>query len=389
MREAGEEQGVRLLDCLDLQFYTEAVSASGISILDTSSKSANTARIEAPRLFWDSEYNEQSRSAVTYKAYTPLIPILQASIRMNYPGTKLAFSEYSFGGGDNVSGGIAVAETLGIFGETGVYMAGLSPSADPAYELAGLKLFTDFDGAGSSFAPVSVATDTYSEALVYASTNEGNDARLTMVAINPTESVMSSRFIFTAQTRYKDVRIYSFDSESSEIVPYSSASSAEGGSSADGSSADGDDGGNNASESNGEFDGENPDGDTIVEIPEIMGNVFDFDLEPMTAYMFEFTGVWNGTPPKTPEINDSPAVTAVTDEYGATITGSPETAPTATEPAVISTAKAPSTTVSAPAAEKPGNDDGTVPMPLKIIGTALIVMVLFGMALVIGRTLRN
>jgi mannan endo-1,4-beta-mannosidase len=381
MREAGEAQGIRLLDCLDLQFYTEAVSASGVSVLDSSSKSANAARMEAPRLFWDSEYSEQSRAAVTYKAYTPLIPIIQASIRMNYPGTKLSFSEYSFGGGDNVSGGIAVAETLGIFGESGVYMAGLVPSEDPAYELAGLKLFTDFDGAGSSFAPVSVAADTVSDTLVYASTDEGSDARLTVVALNPTENVISNRFIMAAQTRYKDVRIYSFNAESPEI------SSAEGGES--GSSADGGESGNTADDGTGESDSDNPDGDTIVEIPEIRSNVFDFDLEPMTAYIFEFTGVWNGIAPVSPDNGDLPDVTAVTDEYGATITDTGESALTETESPVINTVSAPATTVSAPASEKSDSDDGSVPLPLKIIGTVLIVTVLFGMALVIGRTLKN
>ena len=52
-----------------------------------------------------------------------LIPWLQEKIAARYPGTKLAMTEYDFGGGDHISGGLAQADVLGVFGREGVYLA--------------------------------------------------------------------------------------------------------------------------------------------------------------------------------------------------------------------------------------------------------------------------
>ena len=51
-----------------------------------------------------------------------LIPWLKAKIAAHYPGTKLSFSEYTFGGGHDISGGVAEADALGIFGREGLDM---------------------------------------------------------------------------------------------------------------------------------------------------------------------------------------------------------------------------------------------------------------------------
>jgi mannan endo-1,4-beta-mannosidase len=375
MKDAEAEYGERLLDVLDLQFFTEAVSGSGVSVLASSSDSANRARMEAPRLFWDSDYTEQSKSAVTYKAYTPLIPILQASIRMNYPGTKLAFSEYSFGGGDNVSGGITVAETLGIFGESGVYMAGLVPGEDSTYELAGLELFTNFDHAGSGFESVSVSSLTYSDAIVYASTGDENDSRLTIVALNKSDYVMPTRFSLHAETDYEHIRVYGFDETSAALRDMTAEFSADGG--------DGDDNGMSANDV-----GDSTEGADSTPALTVDNNAFDYDLRPMTAYIFELTGVWNGTSLSSDTSSD-PQAPAVTDEYGATITESATLFETTIAPTSEDNPKTSLTTVSAPASDKPSKNNGEIPILLKVFGTALIVAVFFVMALVVFKTLKH
>ena len=48
---------------------------------------------------------------------------MNSKIAANYPGTKLSFSEYDYGGGGDISGGIAQADVLGIFGAQGVFAA--------------------------------------------------------------------------------------------------------------------------------------------------------------------------------------------------------------------------------------------------------------------------
>ena len=49
--------------------------------------------------------------------------MLQKKIAENFPGTKLSISEYNYGGGGDISGGIAEADVLGIFARMGVFSA--------------------------------------------------------------------------------------------------------------------------------------------------------------------------------------------------------------------------------------------------------------------------
>ena len=58
-----------------------------------------------------------------------IIPRLQSAINTYYPGTKIALTEYNYGGAHNISGGIAQADVLGIFGKQGVYAAAEWPLA--------------------------------------------------------------------------------------------------------------------------------------------------------------------------------------------------------------------------------------------------------------------
>jgi hypothetical protein len=349
MSIAAEEnpQTERLLDSLDLHFYTEAVTDYGVSVLTSSARAANTARMEAPRLLWDSTYAEASRSAVTYKAYTPLIPTLQASIRMYNPGTKLSFSEYAFGGGDNFSGGVAVADTLGIFGTTGIYMAGLVPSDVPDYEYSGLQIYTNYDGSGSKFGDISVEAVSDDNTSVYAATGENSDNRLTVLYINKTNIAKNAEFTFVSSSDYNNVRVYGFDSTSADIT-------------------------------------ERTDGDLLV-----TDNIFEFEIPEMSVYMFEFTGTTRpgGIVTTAAQIPDIPnaVTTPVTDEYGATLTA------ITSEAEMVFTSVPPTetqaeTTVYAPS--KPP-DMQSVPLVLKVAGTTLLVAVIAMMVYIIYRMLRH
>jgi hypothetical protein len=352
MKKASEQssQSARLLDSLDLLFYTEAVTDYGVSVLSSSSAAANTARMEAPRLLWDSTYEEASRSAVTYKAYTPLIPTLQASIRMYNPGTKLSFSEYAFGGGDNISGGIAVADALGIYGKNGIYMAGLVTSETPEYEISGLQIYTNYDGNGGSFQTVSVEAESDDNAPVYAATGSDSDNRLTVLYINKTNTDKNAEFTFVSASDYDNVRIYGFDSLSSAIT-------------------------------------ERTDGDLLV-----TDNIFEFEIPALSVLMFEFTGSSRPggviTTAEHPEEfpGAGAQTTAVTDEYGATLTvqTSETTAPVTTAPFFDETQTA--TTVVAPSSPDKTDD---IPIYLKMAGALLLTAVISMMVYIIYRMIRR
>lgn len=187
MRSCGEKSGVRLLDVLDVHYYTEAITPVGIPVLTNSDEFSNAYRMQAVKTLYDSDYTENSVSVLMNKQFTPLIPTLQASIRINYPGTRLSFSEYDFGGGDNISGAIAQTDVLGIFAKEEVYLACLSPVAENySFQKAALNLYTDYDGNGSSFGDTLVYADNDNDSMssVFAAVNEDDPDTLRIILTN-------------------------------------------------------------------------------------------------------------------------------------------------------------------------------------------------------------
>ncbi len=251
MREESEKRSTRLLDVLDIHFISEAKSVLLEPIIGSDSKFANDERMQAVRVLWDSDYTENSETAILYKQYTPLIPTIQASIRMYYPGTKLSFSEYNFGGGDHISGGIAQVDALGVFGEQGVYMAALKPDMEKyPYQKTGINLFTNYDGDGASYGNTAVYADNGGDIMssVYASVNAGDDNSLKAIFINKNNvAEKPANISIASDCDYHSAKIYSFNEDSSEIT-LSGA------------------------------------------VEEITGNEFEFSMEPLTVYLFEFEG---------------------------------------------------------------------------------------------------
>lgn len=190
MNQAGASAKSRLMDVLDLHWYPEA-QGDGVRITtDGDSPGLSIARIQAPRSLWDSSYVESSWITQALGGLgIQLLPDTFSRINTYYPGTKLAFTEYNYGGGNAISGAIAQADVLGILGRYGVYAAanwGLS-STDLA-ELAGFEAFINYDRHGSSFATyeVKVSGETPSENSVYAAVDKANPTRMTLVVINKT-----------------------------------------------------------------------------------------------------------------------------------------------------------------------------------------------------------
>ncbi|HEY6124005.1 MAG TPA: glycoside hydrolase family 44 protein, partial [Steroidobacteraceae bacterium] len=138
MAQAGTTAGRRLLDVLDVHWYPEARGACSTNPMDgcrvsdggtgANESAVIAARKQAPRSLWDPAYQETSWILDTLpNGDKPirLLPRLKAKIAANYPDTKLAITEYNYGGGNHISGGIAQADVLGVFGREGLYAATL------------------------------------------------------------------------------------------------------------------------------------------------------------------------------------------------------------------------------------------------------------------------
>jgi len=152
MAEAEKTEGLRLLDLLDLHYYTEAKGACGVRKCDHfDNDECIKARINAVRSLYDENYKENSWITDTGAKHFPLLPKIQASIDKYYPGTKLAFTEYDFGGGKDISGAIAQADFLGILAEYEVYFASIWAFDKADYQFAAINIFTNYDEKGSSF----------------------------------------------------------------------------------------------------------------------------------------------------------------------------------------------------------------------------------------------
>ncbi|MDD6990251.1 MAG: glycoside hydrolase family 44 protein [Oscillospiraceae bacterium] len=187
MRTRSAEKGYRLLDVLDVHYYTEAQTPLGGDVLTGTDPVSNAFRMQAVRTLWDSDYTETSPNVMMYKQFTPIIPTLQASIRMNYPKTRLSFSEYDFGGGNDISGAIAEIDALGIFASQEVYLACLSPQSEQyPFQKAALNLFTDYDGKGSSFGSYLVYSDNANDNMssVYAALDDSDPELLRIILTN-------------------------------------------------------------------------------------------------------------------------------------------------------------------------------------------------------------
>ena len=189
--KAGEQaSGQRLIDYLDLHWYPEA-RGGGTRITESgmNAKSADVvaARVQAPRSLWDEQYNEQSWIHDYVAGPIKLLPWLQAKIDAHYAGTQLAFTEWNFGAGDHISGAVACADVLGIFGRYGVGLAtywGLIENESFAY--AAIRAYRNYDGKGAAFGDVALYASTSDKAnvSVYGSLSADQTDRVVLVVIN-------------------------------------------------------------------------------------------------------------------------------------------------------------------------------------------------------------
>ncbi|MBQ5320022.1 MAG: glycoside hydrolase [Oscillospiraceae bacterium] len=186
MKKAEDECGTRLLDVLDIHFYTEAKGACGErSCNHYDNDECVQARLDSVRSLYEDGYLENSWIVDTGAEFFPLLPNLQQSIDKYYPGTKIAFTEYNFGGGDHISGAVTQADMYGIFAEYGVYFATMWSFDNNAYQLAAINMFTNYDGAGNGFGDTLVKTVCENDKIsVYSSVDSEDDSVVKIIAVN-------------------------------------------------------------------------------------------------------------------------------------------------------------------------------------------------------------
>ncbi len=226
MQAAEVSSGQRLLDYLDVHWWPEAQGDGERIISAGSSPGMVSARLQAPRSLWDPDYREVSWISDSLEGTgetIALIPRLRSRIDTHYPDTRLAFSAWYFGGGGHISGAIATADVLGIFGREGVDLAAveLSEGEDDAFTLAGFRAFLDYDGKGASFGDTSVSalSSDPTGVSVYASTDSADPERVIIVALNKGLDPATAKVEIVGATQYASCAVYALTDSSSNFVP--------------------------------------------------------------------------------------------------------------------------------------------------------------------------
>ena len=182
--------GVRLVDYLDLHYYPQG---AGIDGLDNDVAAGEQPDVQARRLrslreLYDASYTSESWIGQTAYPNPNLLRRARTAIDTHCPGTKLALTEYKWGPDNGVTGALAQAELLAIFGREGVDYATrwVAPNDGTLSEHA-FRLYLDYDGAHTRVLGDSIPATSSQPDLVgaYAVDQAGGPLRVLLFNRNP------------------------------------------------------------------------------------------------------------------------------------------------------------------------------------------------------------
>lgn len=219
-----ETHGVRLLDYLDVHFYPQ----NGVDQTLAGDAAKQTLRLRSTRALWDPAYVDESwiAQAGPDGGIVKLIPRLRAWVDANYPGTKVALTEYNWGGLEAINGALAQAEILGIFGREGLDAAALwnyptrknNSGEEIKYDIFetlpgayAFRIYRNYDGQGAKFGDTSVQAVSSDRARlsIYAA-QRSNDGSLTLVIINKTGGPLTANLSISNLSISNQAEVYRY-----------------------------------------------------------------------------------------------------------------------------------------------------------------------------------
>ena len=215
MAKAEKENGSRLLDVVDVHYYSQGINS-------------NEDILQAARSLYDPTYTENSWFMPWGKDYFPFLQNINKSIDKYYPGTKIAISEYNLGNigkeketGKSIYTGIAEAEALGCFAANNVYFATYwGTLSECPYVESAINLYTNYDGKGGSFGDtlVEASTEDLSKSYAYAAINGTDDSKVNIVMGNKEKQAEEATIeLKGANSKYKSATVYAVTQEDSGI----------------------------------------------------------------------------------------------------------------------------------------------------------------------------
>ena len=204
MKAYEQQHGKRILDYLDEHYYPQA---NGVFSNNTDA-ATNALRLRSTRALWDPTYTDESWIGDKVN----LIPRMRSWVANNYPGTKLAISEYSWGAVNHINGALAQADVLGILGREKVDLATLwsPPNSTDAVAYA-FRMYLNMDGKGGRFGAYSVRATSADQGKlsVYAS-RRGKQGAMTLVAVNKSGTPLSSKITLSHFSAGANAKVYRY-----------------------------------------------------------------------------------------------------------------------------------------------------------------------------------
>lgn len=186
LKAASEGAGGRLVDYLDIHYYTQG--------------HPNARPTDVTRSLWDPAFTDPSWIADTIR----LIPRMKEWVAADYPGTKISLSEYDLSLPSEVADAdrlnvLIEADALGIFGREGLDLAAFFDERPGQHLDQGgavapaFRLFRSYDGEGGRFGDTSVRAVSADQArvAVYAA-ERASDGRLTVAVVNKDDTALTS-----------------------------------------------------------------------------------------------------------------------------------------------------------------------------------------------------
>jgi uncharacterized protein (TIGR03437 family) len=201
------QHGQRLLDYLDVHAY---VTPNNISFGEAGSAATNQLRLTSTRALWDPNYLVPDVDPTTP---IELVPRLLAWVDNNYPGTKTAITEYNWGALDDITGALAQADILGIFGREGLDLATLwSPPTAGQPGVFAFEMYSNYDGKGSAFGETSIAATTGNPDQLSIFAAQRSDQSLIAIVINKTTGALTSPIGLANFQAAGPVHVYQYSS---------------------------------------------------------------------------------------------------------------------------------------------------------------------------------
>jgi uncharacterized protein (TIGR03437 family) len=123
-----------------------------------------------------------------------VIPRMTGWVNQYFPGTKTAITEYNWGALEDITGAVAQADLLGIFGAYGLDMATMWPDTSFRLGVPGafaFQIYLNYDGAGSHFGETGVSAASSDPDTMSIFAAQRADSALTVMVLNKSANTVA------------------------------------------------------------------------------------------------------------------------------------------------------------------------------------------------------